>query len=265
MQTLRIYRLTHLSPTMFGRLKAAQMAVSKERGRVVLPIGRGRASIVLPLDLPEHSGACTLVWNRGFELHVCIEVHKPSMPLARTGPRWIWGRSTLRLSPRIREPHSSSQAVAFAVSSASATCGTAISPKSKHAVRSIPNVGRNYNAPGTRWQVASNCGCAIYDTKLRSWCLASVSSTRLAPSSSATRMACARRTKDGITTSVWHSGSTAVISTISRTKVHKPASRASLARNEEQAASVRYVGININQEAECGSAGTVGSWGIVTW
>jgi hypothetical protein len=94
MQTVRIYKLTHLSPTMFGRHKAAQMAMSKERGRVVLPIGRGRASIVLPLDLPEHSGACTLVWNRGFELHVCIEVHKPSMPLARTGPRWIWGRST---------------------------------------------------------------------------------------------------------------------------------------------------------------------------
>src|SRR5258708_12887879 len=37
-------------------------------------MGRGRASLVLPLDLPEHSGACTLVWNRGFELHVCIEV-----------------------------------------------------------------------------------------------------------------------------------------------------------------------------------------------
>jgi len=49
-------------------------AVSAERGRVVLPMGRGRASIVLPLDLPENSGACTLVWNRGFELHVCIEV-----------------------------------------------------------------------------------------------------------------------------------------------------------------------------------------------
>ena len=161
MDTVRIYRLSHRSPTLFGRLKAAQMegaqvwnrccelhkqartthstwpgeaelrqatrrsfalhsqsvqmivraflanidatcqlrathpemrmkypwktkrfypvhwpaqAVSVERGRVVLPMGRGRASIVLPLDLPEHSGACTLVWNRGFELHVCIDV-----------------------------------------------------------------------------------------------------------------------------------------------------------------------------------------------
>ena len=155
MHTVRIYRLTHLSPSLFGRLKAAQVwnrccelhkqarsthttwpgeselrqatkksfalhsqsvqmivrafvatidatrqlrathpkmrmkypwktkgfypvhwpaqAVSKEHGRVVLPMGRGRASIVLRLDLPEHSGACTLVWNRGFELHVCIK------------------------------------------------------------------------------------------------------------------------------------------------------------------------------------------------
>src|SRR5229473_2144801 len=93
MYTVRIYRLDHLSPTLFQRLKAAQMeaakvwktkrfypvkwpaqAVSRERGRVVLPMGRGRPSLVLHLDLPENSGACTLVWNRGFELHVCIEV-----------------------------------------------------------------------------------------------------------------------------------------------------------------------------------------------
>ena len=51
-----------------------EQAVSKEKGRVVLPMGRGRAALVLPLDLPENSGACTLVWNRGFELHVCVAV-----------------------------------------------------------------------------------------------------------------------------------------------------------------------------------------------
>lgn len=49
-------------------------AVGKEKGRVVLPMGKGRKSLVLPLELPENSGACTLVWNNGFELHVCIEV-----------------------------------------------------------------------------------------------------------------------------------------------------------------------------------------------
>ncbi len=49
-------------------------AVCRERGRVVLPMGRGRPSLILPLDLPEESGACTLVWHNGFELHVCIKV-----------------------------------------------------------------------------------------------------------------------------------------------------------------------------------------------
>lgn len=51
-------------------------AVSKENGRVVLPMGRGRSSLVFPLDLPENSGACTLVWNNGYELHVCVEVEQ---------------------------------------------------------------------------------------------------------------------------------------------------------------------------------------------
>ena len=52
-------------------------AVSKERGRVVLPMGRRHTSLVLPLDLPENSGACTLVWHRGFELHVCLDIPEP--------------------------------------------------------------------------------------------------------------------------------------------------------------------------------------------
>ena len=29
---------------------------------------------MLPLDLPAESGACTLVWKHGFELHVCVSV-----------------------------------------------------------------------------------------------------------------------------------------------------------------------------------------------
>src|SRR5581483_12194844 len=57
----------------FYPVKWPAQAVSKERGRVVLPMGRGRASLVLPIDLPENSGACSLVWNYGFELHVCVE------------------------------------------------------------------------------------------------------------------------------------------------------------------------------------------------
>lgn len=55
-------------------------AVRKEKGRIVLPMGRGRKSLVLHLELPPNSGACTLVWNRGFELHVCVEVPPAKVP-----------------------------------------------------------------------------------------------------------------------------------------------------------------------------------------
>src|SRR5207249_238865 len=53
-------------------------AVCKQQGRVILPMGKGRASLVLPIELPEHSGAVTLVWKNGFELHVCVEVPQES-------------------------------------------------------------------------------------------------------------------------------------------------------------------------------------------
>ncbi|MFL5697144.1 MAG: RNA-guided endonuclease InsQ/TnpB family protein [Ktedonobacteraceae bacterium] len=49
-------------------------AVCRQQGRVVLPMGKGRASLALPVDLPETSKSVTLVWNQGFELHVCMEL-----------------------------------------------------------------------------------------------------------------------------------------------------------------------------------------------
>lgn len=58
----------------FYPVKWPAQAVCREEKRVILPLGRGRPSLVLPLALPENAGACTLVWNRGFELHVCVEV-----------------------------------------------------------------------------------------------------------------------------------------------------------------------------------------------
>ncbi len=81
-ETTRKLRVTHPKMHMkypwqtkrFYPVHWPAQAVSRERGRVVLPMGRGRAALVLHLDLPENSGACTLVWNRGFELHVCVEI-----------------------------------------------------------------------------------------------------------------------------------------------------------------------------------------------
>ena len=79
--TTRQLRTTHPQMNMkypwrtkrFYPVSWPAQAVSRERGRVVLPMGKGRPSLVLPIDLPENSGACSLVWNNGFELHVCVE------------------------------------------------------------------------------------------------------------------------------------------------------------------------------------------------
>jgi putative transposase len=58
----------------FYPVKWPAQAVHREKGRVVLPMGKGNPSLILPLALPDNAGACTLVWNRGFELHVCVEI-----------------------------------------------------------------------------------------------------------------------------------------------------------------------------------------------
>ena len=65
----------------FYPVKWPAQAVHREKKGVVLPMGRGRQSLVLPLSLPDNAGACTLVWNRGFELHVCLEA-----PQAKEAP-----------------------------------------------------------------------------------------------------------------------------------------------------------------------------------
>jgi len=79
--TTRQLRQTHPQMKMkypwrekrFYPVKWPAQAVSCENGRVILPMGRGNKSLVLPVDLPENSGACSLVWNNSFELHVCVE------------------------------------------------------------------------------------------------------------------------------------------------------------------------------------------------
>jgi putative transposase len=57
-------------------------AVSVERGRIVLPMGRSRRSLVFKLDLPEPIGGCKLVWKDSYELHVSVPV-TPAEPIPR--------------------------------------------------------------------------------------------------------------------------------------------------------------------------------------
>lgn len=55
-------------------------AVSIEPNRIVLPMGRGRKSLVFPISLPEKSGSVKLIWNNGYELHVVTEAEVATEP-----------------------------------------------------------------------------------------------------------------------------------------------------------------------------------------
>lgn len=64
----------------FYTLSWPAQTVCVERGRVVLPMGRGRASLVFHVEAPESVGACKLVWNAGYELHFAAPIEPVDAP-----------------------------------------------------------------------------------------------------------------------------------------------------------------------------------------
>jgi putative transposase len=63
------YQEKHFYPLLWPA-----QAVCIEPNRVILPMGRGRPSIILKVNLPEKAGSCKVVWRNGYELHVSIPV-----------------------------------------------------------------------------------------------------------------------------------------------------------------------------------------------
>lgn len=49
-------------------------AVKHQKGKTVLPMGKGRKVIVLPVEIDPDCTLVKLVWNRGYELHVSRDV-----------------------------------------------------------------------------------------------------------------------------------------------------------------------------------------------
>jgi putative transposase len=72
-KTNRKIRYPYKDKRFFALYWPAQ-AVSEERGRIVLPMGRGHRSLVFKLDLPQQIGGVKLVWKDGYELHVSVPV-----------------------------------------------------------------------------------------------------------------------------------------------------------------------------------------------
>jgi putative transposase len=61
----------------FRPLVWPKQAITYQHGRVVLPMGRGRKSLTFKIELPEQFGSIKLVWNGGYELHVCYGDQTP--------------------------------------------------------------------------------------------------------------------------------------------------------------------------------------------
>lgn len=63
------YREKYFYPLMWPK-----QAVKVRANHILLPIGRGRQSLIFPMKTEKlEAGACTLVWNNGYELHLVYE------------------------------------------------------------------------------------------------------------------------------------------------------------------------------------------------
>ncbi len=66
---------------MFYPLLWPEQAISWEKNRIVLPMGRGNKSLTLKIKVPEQHGACKIVWkNGGYELHISIPTKQKENP-----------------------------------------------------------------------------------------------------------------------------------------------------------------------------------------
>ena len=221
-ETTRQLRQTHPQMKMkypwrtkrFYPVKWPAQAVSIEQGRVVLPMGKGRESIVLPIELAENSGACSLVWNNGFELHVCVEQSQDE-----NAPGDV--HATVDLG----EIHLA--AVSTNTGQALIVTGRGIRslkrqrmkqlgqlPGSNRDARNTLADGRSYNARRTRPHREHSGVFVIRGTKQHEPSSPSVRSTMLASSSSEIPMVCALVLAGDTTINVWPCGSTAKISII---------------------------------------------------
>ena len=58
----------------FYPLMWPKQAVRIEQGRILLPMGRGRPSLIIPMNTEGlKAGSCKLIWRNGYELHIAHE------------------------------------------------------------------------------------------------------------------------------------------------------------------------------------------------
>ena len=202
-QTNRKIRYPYKDKRFFPLYWPAQ-AVSRERGRLVLPMGRGRRSLVFKLDLPEQIGGCKLVWKDGYELHVSVPVSP-----AETA------RGQAQATVDLGEIHQA--AVTTTTGAALVVSGRGIRSLKRQRHMALGQLARKRKRckPGSRrsrrlWAVlaarkapASDGRSGTFATKARAKSSPSASSRVWAACSLAILTGCASRTAGAITTSAW--------------------------------------------------------------
>ena len=79
-KTNKRIRLPYKTKNFYPLLWPKQ-AIKREKGILVLPMGRGRKPICLKVDLEEENiGACKIIWDDGYQLHVVIESAEVATP-----------------------------------------------------------------------------------------------------------------------------------------------------------------------------------------
>ncbi len=85
-ETVRIIRLEPLRPRESEQDHRTEPC---HRGRILLPMGRGRPPLIFHLDttsLPEQVGGCQLVWKDGYELHLLVPCELRAGAVTSHGP-----------------------------------------------------------------------------------------------------------------------------------------------------------------------------------
>ncbi len=242
-------------------------AVSRERGRVVLPMGRGRQSLVFQVNLPAGSGACKLVWNDGYELHVAVPA-----PMAEAAPGQA--HATVDLGEIHQAAVTTNTGAALVISgrgirSLKRRHNMALGQLTRKRKRCQKGSRRYRKLQAARRRVSARKRRQIRDLRHKGTraVMTFCQQQALAPFSSAIRTGSGTRTADATTTSAWPNGSTARIWPISPISPNKPTSRASPALSGARRAGVRYAGGNRKSRGASGAAETVSVplWDTATW
>jgi putative transposase len=229
-------------------------AISRQGKQLILPMGRGRPSLSFHVpDLPPAIGAVSLVWRGGYELHIVV----PTVPEAQAA---IPADCPVHAAVDLGEIHQA--AVTTSTGQGLIVTGRGIRSLKRQHNKLLGRLSRlqsRCKRGSKRWRRLQYTRAREGGKQERRVRDLRHKGTRQGcrRCTWVTRMGCATRTKDAITTSAWRSGSTARTNGTCTRSVNGSASCASVAVSEEPAATVRDVTGSRSREVGTGPVGVV--------